>query len=86
MEEGIAMAGETILELPRTQVEEMRRISRDKYLMDQAQAEYDLRCTRQEREAARQERDTAKQEREAARQELDAALRELAELKKQLGG
>jgi hypothetical protein len=78
LEEGIAMAGETILELPRSQIEEMRRISRDKYLMDQAQAEYDLRCTQQEL-------DTVTQKLDAVTQERDAALRELAELKKQLG-
>jgi predicted transposase/invertase (TIGR01784 family) len=78
LEEGIAMAGEAILGLPKSQVEEMRRISRDKYIMDQRQAEYDLRCTRQELDITRQERDMT-------RQELDAALHEIAELKKQLG-
>jgi predicted transposase/invertase (TIGR01784 family) len=78
LEEGIAMAGEAILELPKSQVEEMRRISRDKYIMDQRQAEYDLRCTKQERDQIKQERDTVKQE-------LEAALHEIAELKKQLG-
>jgi uncharacterized protein (DUF3084 family) len=85
LEEGIAMAGEAILELPKSQVEEMRRISRDKYIMDQRQAEYDLRYTKQERDQAKQERDQIKQERDTVKQELEAALHEIAELKKQLG-
>ncbi|MDR1586499.1 MAG: Rpn family recombination-promoting nuclease/putative transposase [Treponema sp.] len=84
IEEGIAMAGEAILELPQSQIEEIRRISRDKYLMDKAQDEYDLRCAREEADAARRELDAAKRERDAVREERDAALRELAELKKQL--
>ncbi|MDR0388929.1 MAG: PD-(D/E)XK nuclease family transposase [Spirochaetaceae bacterium] len=76
MEEGIAMAGEAILELPQSQVEEMRRISRDKYLMDQAQAAYDLRCLTQERDAVMQERDAIAQERDTVAQELNTVAQE----------
>jgi hypothetical protein len=73
IEEGIAMAGEAILELPKSQIEEMRRISRDKYIMDQRQAEYDLECAKQERDRVQRERDQAKQELDRAKQERDRA-------------
>jgi predicted transposase/invertase (TIGR01784 family) len=76
LEEGIAMAGEAILELPKSQVEEMRRISRDKYIMDQRQSEYDLRCTKQERDQVKQELDTIKQELDTITQERDMIKRE----------
>jgi uncharacterized protein (DUF3084 family) len=70
------MAGEAILGLPQSQIEAIRQISRDKYIMDQAQSEYDLRCTRQERDQATQERDAVRQERDAVRQERDAVKQE----------
>jgi hypothetical protein len=92
MEEGIAMAGEAILQLPRSQVEEMRRISREKFEVDQRQARHDLeraqqalKQTQQEYDRVKQEHDRVKQERDRVKQELDVVLRENAELKKQLG-
>jgi predicted transposase/invertase (TIGR01784 family) len=76
IEEGIAMAGEAILELPQSQIEEMRRISRDKYIMDQRQAEYDLKCIKHERDQVKHERDQAKHERDQAKHERDQAKHE----------
>jgi predicted transposase/invertase (TIGR01784 family) len=76
LEEGIAMAGETILGLPRSQVEEIRRISRDKYIMDQAQAAYDLRCVKEELGAVKEERDAVQQERDSVKEELGAVQQE----------
>jgi uncharacterized coiled-coil DUF342 family protein len=83
LEEGIAMAGEAILGLPESQIEAIRQISRDKYLMDQAQDAYDLRCIRQERDQVRQELDTVRQERDTVKQERDAVGQELDTIKQE---
>jgi hypothetical protein len=99
LEEGIAMAGEAILQIPKSQIEEMRRISREKFEIDQRQARHDLERARQEinqvqqeRNRVQQERDRVQQERDRiqrgydrVQQELDAVLKENAELKKRLG-
>ncbi|MDR2768034.1 MAG: PD-(D/E)XK nuclease family transposase [Treponema sp.] len=99
VEEGIAMAGEAILQLPKSQIEEIRRISREKFEVDQRQArhdverakreaeqaKYDLEQVRQEVEQVRQEAEQAREALKQAKQEQDAALRENARNLKKLG-
>jgi hypothetical protein len=85
-EEGIAMAGEAILELPQSQIEEIRQISRDKYIMDQRQAQYDFERMKEEREQVARELAQTARELDLAKQERDAALREIAELRKRIEG
>jgi hypothetical protein len=76
IEEGIAMAGEAILQLPKSQIEEMQRISREKFVIDQRQARHDLERAQQALKQAEQEYGRVQQERDRVQQEHDRIQQE----------
>jgi hypothetical protein len=93
IEEGIAMAGEAILQLPKSQIEEMRRISREKYEVDQRQARNDLKRAEEECrrikeeckrvEAERRQAETALKQTEAERKQAEAEREQAEAARKQ---
>jgi hypothetical protein len=83
MEEGIAMAGEAILQLPKSQIEEMQRISREKFEVDQRQARHDLERARQALEQAQQEYAKVRQEYTQVRQEYAQVRQEYTQVQQE---